>query len=268
MGHLKAKANKWWQTMKVAWANILVYRVNFFLQVIGPTLVFFFIKYHLWKSIFGDHPEKLLQGYNLSQMVQYHLWVLVISLLGQGHTSTNLAEDIRMGRISTYLIYPFNFWEFHTANFLGTLVVQLGIVLFFLGAVALSPLVNLSLAPVMGGLLFTLAVGLFWFSLQYLLGLVSFWLEETWMLRVIFQIVAQFLSGAIIPLDLYPTWVREILNYTPFPYLTYVPARIFMGETHYLVPGLLLLGTWFLVVFALNAWVWKRGMKYYTAAGI
>ena len=43
-----------------------------------------------------------------------------------------------------------------------------------------------------------MAVGVFWFQIQFFLALSAFWLEETWVLRVIFLIVAQFLSGAVI----------------------------------------------------------------------
>ena len=47
----------------------------------------------------------VLQGYDFDQMLQYQLLVLIVSLMAQGHNSMKLADDIRLGRISSYLIY-------------------------------------------------------------------------------------------------------------------------------------------------------------------
>ncbi len=44
--------SKWWITIKISWVKHTAYRLNFFLQIIGPSLVFFFVKYNLWSSIY------------------------------------------------------------------------------------------------------------------------------------------------------------------------------------------------------------------------
>ena len=121
------------------------------------------------------------------------------------------------------------------------------------------------------GTVYTLFISCFWFSIQYLTGLISFWLEETWILRVSLNIVASFLSGAIIPLDLYPEALVKILNYTPFPYLSYYPIQIFMGKISSpmeLSLGIAIIGIWTLALTYINHLIWKRGIKLYTAAGV
>ena len=46
---------KWLETIRISISKVMAYRLNFLLQIIGPTLVFFFIKYNLWSSIYqGD----------------------------------------------------------------------------------------------------------------------------------------------------------------------------------------------------------------------
>ena len=106
---------KWWQTIKISWSNYTAYRMNFFLQIIGPALVFFFVKYNLWSSIYDGDAHMTIKGYNLDQMITYHIWSMIVGLVAQGMSALNLAEDIRMGRISSYLIYPIDFLEYHTA---------------------------------------------------------------------------------------------------------------------------------------------------------
>lgn len=260
--------------MRVSLGNLLAYRMNFFLQIIGPTLVFFFIKYSLWKNIFGQEAPQspvTLQGYTFPQMMTYHFWVMMVSLVGQGHTSMNLSEDIRMGRISTYLIYPFNFWEFHTASFLSFLGLQLFMAGITLGGVlglTSLPLIS-TLSSFLAGVFLTLLVSCLWFCIQYLLGLMSFWLEETWVLRVIFMIVAQFLSGAILPLEFFPSYLRKALIWTPFPYMTFGPVKFFMNQAPFsMLQSVLVLLLWTLLILALVRWVWQRGLSLYTAAGM
>lgn len=261
--------SKWWITIQISWVKHTAYRLNFFLQIIGPALVFFFVKYNLWSSIYAGDEALVIKGFNFEQMINYHIWAFVVSLVAQGHGSWNLAEDIRMGRISSYLIYPFNFWEFHTASWLSFQVIQMIIAAITLGIISFfGLLVFPSLNYFLIGVAYTLFISLFWFTLQYLTGVLAFWLEETWILRVMLSIVAYFLSGAIIPLDLYPEWLVNILNYTPFPYLTYYPIKIFMGQMDNFSLGLMIISFWTVVFAYINHQVWKRGISLYTAAGM
>lgn len=261
--------SKWGQTIQIAWSKYTAYRLNFFLQILGPAIVFFFIKYNLWASIYGGDDQITIGGYNFNEMISYHIWAMIVGLLAQGHTALNLAEEIRLGRISSYLIYPFNFWEFHTAHFLAFQLLQLvvaGVTLSII--VALGFMSFPSFGVLLTGLAYCLFVSFFWFALQYLTGILGFWLEETWILRVILGIVVSFLSGAIIPLDLYPETFVQILNYTPFPYLTYYPIRLFMGETQGLTWAYLSIALWITAFCWINHLIWKRGIRMYTAAGM
>jgi ABC-2 type transport system permease protein len=260
---------KWSQTIQIAWSKYTAYRLNFFLQILGPAIVFFFIKYNLWHSIYGGDSEIVIGVYTLDQMITYHAWALLVGLLAQGHTALNLSEEIRLGKISSYLVYPFNFWEFHTAHFLAFQLLQL-----FVAALTLFLIVALGILPfppinfLLIGTMYCLFVSLFWFAIQYFTGILGFWLEETWILRVILSIIVSFLSGAIIPLDLYPESFVRILNYTPFPYLTYYPIRLFMGEVHNLSFAYGSIAIWIILFAWINHLVWKRGIRMYTAAGM
>lgn len=260
---------KWYQTIIISWKKNTAYKLNLVLQIIGPAVVFFFIKYSLWNTIFAQNPGKLISGYTFSAMISYHIWSFLVSLMSQGHTALNLSLDIRMGRISSYLIYPFNFWEFHTASFIGFQLLQLVIATFSLLAFyVIGILPEITWMHLGLGVICSFYVSLFWYTLQYLTGLIAFWLEETWMLRVILQIITVFLSGAVIPLELFPKWSVDILNYTPFPYLTYYPIKVFMGASVNLLNFFGVTTAWFLALCLANTLLWKKGMKHYTAAGM
>jgi ABC-2 type transport system permease protein len=260
---------KWWQTIRIAWSKHTAYRLNFVLQILGPTLVFFFVKYNLWSAVYSTSPETVIKGYTFQEMIQYHVWALVVGLIAQGHMVVNLSEEIRMGRISAYLIYPFNFWEFHTADFLAFQTMQTLIALITIFLIGLSAFLDVpSFQLILTGMTYCLFVSLFWFTLQYMTGLMGFWLEETWMLRVTLRMIAGFLSGAILPLELYPEKLVTFLDYTPFPYLTYYPIKIFTGQFNQFGQAYLVMGLWCLVFIAINKFIWRKGIKMYTAAGM
>jgi len=269
MSVLVLEARKWAQTMSIAFSDRLAYKFDFVLYVLGPSIVFFFIKYNLWVSIYSYQTESVIKGYDLGMMLQYQAWILIVSFLAQGHTSLQLAEDIRLGRISSYLLYPFSFWQYHTAAFFSLQVIQIFVATVSLMVLVLAGLLPVNLDLLIQGVFFSLLVGLLWFAFQFTIGLLAFWLEETWVLRVMLMLVAQFLSGAIIPLELYPDWLRSLLLYTPFPYLAYIPVKIFMGEydASYL-QTLLILIFWIGAVFMLARFVWRRGLRLYSAAGM
>jgi ABC-2 type transport system permease protein len=123
-------------------------------------------------------------------------------------------------------------------------------------------------ASLLSGIAACMYVSLFWYALQYFTGMLAFWLEETWILRVILQIVTVFLSGAIIPLELFPDFFREVLIYTPFPYLTYYPIKIFMGAPVDMLNFYGVITIWIAVFGVINSILWKRGIRLYTAAGM
>lgn len=265
---------KWFQTMKVTWSNLLIYRVNFLLQVIGPLLVFLLIKVSLWSSVFASPGSKeLIGGYDLASMLKYHLWIMIANILIFSSSSQNLAEDIRLGRISTYLIYPFSFWQFHTAQYLARQGVQLVIASLTIFIVFIVDSIyqlnfQITLERVSMGFFLAIFGSVFWFSINYLIGMISFWLEETWTLTVLVQVITYFFSGAIIPLELFPETLQNILQYTPFPYIAFVPVKAFMGETPDLLFSLSVLTFWIMTVLGCSMYLWRRGLRLYTAAGM
>lgn len=259
---------KWLETIKMAFARFTAYKSSFFLLVIGPGLVFLLIKYQLWSTILAA-PAAHVGAYDLKAMLSYQCWVMIVALMSQGYNSINLSEDIRLGRISSYLIYPFAFWEFHSAGFIAFQTIQFGIVCFTLfllkvfGFVVLPPLSALVLGTIVCQL-----VGILWFIVAFMVGIAAFWLEETWVLRVIFGTVVQFLSGAVMPLELFPPWLAKALVYTPFPYMAWLPTKVFLGETLEVWEPIGLLILWILLLGAVSGWLFRRGLRLYTAAGM
>ena len=261
---------KWLATIQICWAKYMAYKLNFALMVLAPVIIFFFIRYHLWSAIYGIQGVTHLQGYDFKAMLAYQVWVMIVGLLGMSFNNMNLAEDIRLGRISAYLIYPFGFWQYHSSSFIALELLQCLIAALAITLFALFHWVSIgSLSSLFYGFSFTLCVAVFWFQINFLIGILAFWMEETWVLRVMIVTISQFLSGAIFPLEIFPDALRQALLYSPFPYLTYVPVKLFMGQyTGSLSLAYAMVMLWFGVTLMLSQWLWRQGLKSYTAAGM
>ena len=261
---------KWLQSIKISLSKNLNYKINFLLMMVIPILVFFAIKYNLWNSIYSTHSHDVIKGYSLSQMIEYQFWILIFELFVRSHFfSQNLSTDIRLGKISAFLLYPFGFINYQLSLFLSDKLIQ-----FFIGMFSLLLAVTFGWVQIPSVYIlfkagvFILIVSTFWFFAQTLIGFVAFWLEETWSINISIRFISAFLSGAIVPLDLYPEIFSKILLWTPFPYLTYIPVKILMGETVNITFSLCILLAWLLLLFFCVQWVWKKGLRLYTGAGI
>ncbi len=264
------RLSKWLQTIKISISKQTAYKTNFVFLVIGPSVVFFFIKYNLWTAIYAAQDTTRIGGYNLASMLRYQLWTLVVAMFAQSYNAINLSEDIRLGRISAYMIYPFDFWQYHTASFIGGLLIQ-----FFVACVTIftfyytTTLNELNFTGLYQGFSIMILVAFLWYLISYTMGLLAFWLDETWVFRVIFVTIASFFSGSLLPIEVFPSWLATGVMYTPFPYLTWAPAKAFMNELPmplWQCYGVLLL--WLGVAFAGAQYTWSRGVKMYTAAGM
>ena len=276
--------SKFFKTVLTCFSNLLAYRLNLLLLVIGPALVFFLIKWQLWSSIFNGNSlnsihnfsthesnHSIINGYTLTTMLNYQFWVFLLGLLTQGFNSIHIADDIRLGRITQFLLYPYSFFHYNTAYFTAFFFIQLCICSLTFIIVFSSGLLPFNPIQLVMGLLFSILVAWFWFQMQYIIGILAFWLDETWVMRVLVGLIAQFLSGSILPLEFYPKWVVNILTYSPFPYITYFPVKLMMAEhleQFNIIQAVTILSFWSLLLFLLTSYVWRKGIKLYTAAGM
>ncbi len=261
---------KWLQSLKISLSRNLQYKIDFLLSMIIPVFIFFAIKYNLWSSIYAGNSYQPIQGYSLAEMIEYQFWILIFDLFVRSYFfSQNISNDIRLGRISSFLLYPFGFISYQMNLFLSDKFIQAFIGCFSLCAAFIFGWIEIPLAKVfLKAIAFVLMVNAFWFFTQMLIGFISFWMEQTWSLNISVRFTAIFFSGAIIPLDLYPDALVKTLVWTPFPYLVYFPVRILMGEPVNFAFSLFILFLWSLVMCFCARWVWKRGLKLYTGAGI
>jgi ABC-2 type transport system permease protein len=206
----------------------------------------------------------------MDQMLHYQCWSFIVALLVRSHRTWNLSEHIRLGRMTAFLLYPFAAWKFYASEFIAFQLLQL-----VTSVLAIAVLRVFDFLPPLDGTAcligigFSLLVSVLWFVIDFTFGLAAFWLEEVWIFRVIFSFFAVLFSGAFIPIELFPVGLQQVLAYTPFPFITSVPAHLFMGTSgiSLWVATTILLG-WIGLLSISATFVWRRGLRLYNAAGI
>jgi ABC-2 type transport system permease protein len=116
------------------------------------------------------------------------------------------------------------------------------------------------------GLLLCLPLGLLaaWVGLCFhaAIGLTSFWLQDCSPIYWIWQKAAFILGGLFVPLEIYPTWLRELAMWTPFSAMMYGPGRMAFGWQPELAAWVAVkLVFWGLVATALVTWTYRRALR-------
>jgi ABC-2 type transport system permease protein len=194
-------------------------------------VVFGFLRGYVLLAVF-EHRD-VVGGYDASDTITY-VW------LGQGLIATvyiwgwsDFALRIRTGDVATDLIRPVHPVRYGLAFDLGRALyhaVFRGVPPFLLGALVFD-----LTAPdeVWRWLAFVVSVGLavaVSFAFRFLYNAVAFWTVDYRGPMVLAMIVANLLSGFIVPLAFFPGWLETIAHATPFPSMVQTPIDVFVGR--------------------------------------
>jgi ABC-2 type transport system permease protein len=184
-----------------------------------------------------------------------------------------LATDIRMGKLSSWMIRPASLLAGFVANNLSekflklfALVPMIGIVWWiFRDSMSLpadpARWVVFAVSIVLGAVLV--------FTIDILIASLAFWMDDVTALVQARVIIASVLSGAVVPLALMPSWSRGFVDHQPFRYTVSFPVEIVAGHP---TGGELLAGLGFqlgyvVVLGVIARLVWSAGLRAYSAVG-
>ena len=195
--------------------------------------VFGIILAYTYLALWRERPH--LGGYGQTQALTY-VWIgqallVAVSVMGGGFED-ELMERIRTGDIAIDLYRPADLQMWWLAG-------DLGRALFQLLARGVAPMV-------FGALLFPLALParpLLWvaflaaatlamvvsFAIRFLVALSAFWLLDGAGVAQIAWITATFCSGMLLPLNVFPGVLGEIVRALPWASLIQAPADILLG---------------------------------------
>ncbi len=218
----------------------------------------------LWKVAYQDLSS--VAAVTQNQMLVYTILSLVLSMLFVTNVQNQLHNRIREGSISIDLIRPISLLGFYLAEDLGSvssaflnkslpLLVFASIVFIFP-----SPKSTWGFLLFIPSSLFSYAI--LW-ELSALTGLLSFWLIDLGNLGIVKDVLVRVLSGSLLPIWLFPSWLGNISALLPFQYTFQTPLSIFIGKLtfHEAIKEMSVQLIWILVFGVLVIAVWDRARR-------
>ncbi|HEX6241872.1 MAG TPA: hypothetical protein VFZ61_13280 [Polyangiales bacterium] len=214
----------------------------------------------LWQALL---PARNLRGYTVTDCVWY-IAVTEWIVIAQPRVFLAIERDVRNGELTYQLGRPTSYLgaklaEAFAEQLLGLSVLGLGGAFFAYlcaGGAPTDP----------SGLLWAFPLGLLASVLSTLvsalIGVSSFWLVDCSPLAWVFQKLSFVLGGLLVPLTLYPEWLRELAMLTPFAALMYGPGSMVLAQSAQHVGSVVLqLLVWIAIALGLLAYLYARGVR-------
>jgi ABC-2 type transport system permease protein len=260
---------KYLTLLQVSWQNGLVYRLNVimwrFRQFLTTVMAL-----TIWTVVFAG--QEAAFGYDQSTMVTYIFLVAVLQSLILATALHGLAGRIYSGHITHELLKPVNFYLYllvqdiadKIRNF-GFIIIELTILFFIFQPTLVLP----SLMTGLTVILWTILAILLHFLISLLFGCIGFWSPDEWGPKFLFFMFIEFTAGKLFPLDILPHAIQTVVRLTPFPYLSFYQAQLFLGRLTgsevLFHTGMLIF--WCLIIGLVTHLIWKRGLRSYEATG-
>ena len=195
------------------------------------------------------------------------LWYLAITewvMLSLPLLHLEIERDIRSGDIACRLARPLSYLGQRLAEASGEAALR-GITLG-IGGAAIAWALTGGLPHDPRGLLLALPLVVLATALGLLslaaIGLVAFWIQDCSPVYWIWQKAAFVLGGLLLPLEIYPDWLRQIALATPFSALMYGPGRMAFGwDPAFAATVALKLVFWLAVTVLLLVWLYRRALR-------
>ena len=226
-------------------------------------VVILFVFTNLWRTIFAGRAA--IEEFTIVQLIWYLALTEAITM-GNGWRSMfeDVSDEIKSGAIAKYITKPISYfgWYFSTYfsrflnYFLTVFIIGIFVTYFLVGPLQFSMQIIIPLI-----LLIILS-----FVLSFFVGMTfvsfSFWFEDVTAFYWILQKALFILGGMLVPIDIYPTFVREYLYYLPFSFMTYWTGKYFVQGTAEIF-NLVLIGqiAWIAVFFIASVIIYKIGIR-------
>ena len=224
---------------------------------------------YFWRAVYAS--TATIGGLALTTTLTYILLARVFEPLADLDLVMEFGWGLRDGGLAMLLVRPMDLQLSYYAQNLGGLMLALG-----------------RQGPAL--LLATFAFGLRWptdplvwlvfiasallgrsvmFCFDWILGCLTFYTTEVWGLWAAVQAAGLFLTGALLPLNVMPDWLRLLVQATPFAQSIYVPVSLLSGLTPLSEAPRLLLGqvAWLIGLLVVSRLFFRVAVRRITVQG-
>jgi ABC-2 type transport system permease protein len=253
--------------LRVGFADAVAYRAEMLVWVLSTTMPL--VNLGLWTSVVGDGS---IAGYGRPELAGYFLATFVVRQLTGCWVFWEMNFAIRNGTLAMRLLRPVDpLWTYAAEAFAWMplrLIVSLPVITVALVALGAG---RVSHDPVIWAI-WLVAIAAAWtmtLLVNFAIGSLSFFIESSLKVMDVWLVTFFGFSGYLLPLDLFPGWLRHIADWMPFRFLIGFPVDLMTGK-HDRATALHLLGlqgAWVGVFLVATIGLWRRGLARFAAYG-
>ncbi len=250
--------------------NVKVYTQNFIFSMISyPAQVIMF--FYLWSAILSSTN---LEGVLPEDLLAYYLLAFLIERLTANRIVTdNIEEEIVTGKMVTYFVRPISIYSIHLTEYISKLTINtlLMVPIAFILLEVLTPsFVMFSIWSIIFFAISILLAGISQFLMFFSIGLLAFWIERVWGIRMGFDWIISFFSGRLIPLYLFPIVLRNIVDLLPFRFFAYELIMIILNpiSLNLILENIFFQTFWLIVLIVICIILLRSGSSKFIGYGV
>jgi len=257
------------QQFKVTLASFIQYRAALVIWLIGHVLepLIYLV---VWTTV-SSSTDGSVGGFTAADFAAYFIVLMVVNHITYTWIMYEYEYRVRQGTLSPELLRPVHPIHSDIADNITSKLITLP------GMLAIAALMSFFFRPALHAVPWAMAafipVVLLAFIVRFLtewtLALVAFWTTRVSAMNQMYFMAMLFFSGQIAPLELLPHPVRVVAFVLPFRWTVGFPTELLLGR---LTPAQVLAGigmqvAWLAVALILMRFVWRAGLKVYSAVG-
>jgi ABC-2 type transport system permease protein len=259
---------KYLSVFTITLQEIFTYRLNMTMWRVRQVFVFL-IPFFIWKAVLGQGGD--IYGYSFATIMTYLFGTTVLRSLVMGSRTIDLGWMINSGYLTIPLMRPVNLFGFFFIRDMADKLFNMSFILIEIPLILLIFHPPVFLQTNLVTILLTLAMIalaiLIYFYINVIFGSFAFWSRDVWAPRFLLMVVMEVATGAMFPLDMLPQVWQNVVLWTPFPYLLYVPLKIYLGSDPLVMQHIMVAIVWVIILGLLTKYVWQKGIKSYEAEG-
>lgn len=250
---------------------LLRFRIGALVTFIG-NLIYLIIVYSLWKIIFSSSESQIINGMTFQDTMIYLVLASSMFMLLESHLTWRMHEDIQSGKIILDIIKPLGYQSLKYAGIFGEVIfsfvttfIPTFIIVYFLSDSKIHLGFNLIF------FLISMIIGVFIsLSIDFFIGTIGLYTQSIWGINIMKEVIVLLFSGAVIPINFFPGYLRQIIMKLPFQSIYNSPLQFLINNNISYIDGIKILITqiiWLFVLSIISYLFWMKSLKTITVNG-
>lgn len=212
-------------------------------------------------------------GYTRSEIVTYYILFFFFHQMLSSYVFFSVQHEIIDGDLPFHLLKPFPYFVTKTLQEVGWRSIDTLFRFPLYAAVILVGAHFFHIAPSGSSwllLLLTVSMGMTMYHLiAFLFGLLAFWFTRVEGFHSLYFTAFVFLSGEIMPINLYFEPFRTVVRFLPFRYIYSFPIELYLGKLSTIeqLLGVVIGLFWLFILMRIWMILWRKGLVAYSAFG-